>query len=72
MPEMSRREVAGLLASLPLTVSLRRSPVQVERALQFQNGVADLENRGNTGIPAWTGCPPEALAKPGVAYEGER
>jgi gluconate 2-dehydrogenase gamma chain len=35
-------------------------------------GVADLEYQGNTVVPEWTGCPPDALAKLGVAYEGER
>ena len=35
-------------------------------------GVADLEYQGNTVVPAWSGCPPEALAKLGVTYEGGR
>ncbi len=35
-------------------------------------GVADLEYRGNTVVPEWSGCPPEALAKLGVTYDGER
>jgi hypothetical protein len=35
-------------------------------------GVTDLEYRGNTVVVEWTGCPPEALAKLGVAYEGGR
>jgi hypothetical protein len=39
MPEMSRREVVGLLASLPLAVSLRWPPGQIERALQFLSGI---------------------------------
>ncbi len=33
-------------------------------------GVQDLQYLGNTGLPAWTGCPPAALAKLGVSYEG--
>jgi hypothetical protein len=33
-------------------------------------GVADLEYQGNTVVPEWSGCPPEALAKLGVTYEG--
>ncbi|HEY7481399.1 MAG TPA: gluconate 2-dehydrogenase subunit 3 family protein [Gemmatimonadales bacterium] len=45
MPEMSRREVVGLLASLPLTVSLRWSPVQIERALRV------LDGAGTGGAP---------------------
>jgi gluconate 2-dehydrogenase gamma chain len=35
-------------------------------------GVADLEYQGNMVVPAWSGCPPEALAKLGVTYEGGR
>jgi Gluconate 2-dehydrogenase subunit 3 len=35
-------------------------------------GVADLEYQGNTVVPEWSGCPPEALAKLGVTYEGGR
>jgi gluconate 2-dehydrogenase subunit 3-like protein len=31
-------------------------------------GVADLQYLGNTVVPEWTGCPPEALAKLGVRY----
>lgn len=31
-------------------------------------GIADLEYRGNTWVPQWTGCPPEALKKLGVSY----
>ena len=31
-------------------------------------GVADLQYMGNTFVPAWTGCPPQALAKLGVKY----
>ena len=31
-------------------------------------GYADLEYRGNTFVPEWTGCPPEALRKLGVSY----
>ena len=34
-------------------------------------GVQDLRYIGNTFVPEWKGCPPEALAKLGVAYEGE-
>jgi len=34
-------------------------------------GVADLQYLGNTGMPAWNGCPPAALAKLGVSYEGD-
>jgi gluconate 2-dehydrogenase gamma chain len=33
-------------------------------------GVADLEYQGNTVVVEWTGCPAEALAKLGVAYQG--
>jgi gluconate 2-dehydrogenase gamma chain len=29
-------------------------------------GVADLQYQGNTYVPQWTGCPPEALHKLGV------
>jgi hypothetical protein len=32
-------------------------------------GVADLQYMGNTAVPQWTGCPPEALRKLGVRYE---
>ena len=35
-------------------------------------GIKDLEYRGNTVVPEWSGCPPEALAKLGVTYDGER
>lgn len=35
-------------------------------------GIRDLEYRGNTVVPEWSGCPPEALAKLGVTYDGER
>ena len=35
-------------------------------------GVADLEYRGNTVVPEWSGCSPEALAKLGVTYDGAR
>jgi len=31
-------------------------------------GVEDLQYQGNTFVMAWTGCPPEALAKLGVKY----
>jgi hypothetical protein len=31
-------------------------------------GVADLQYQGNTFVTAWTGCPPEVLAKLGVKY----
>jgi gluconate 2-dehydrogenase gamma chain len=31
-------------------------------------GVQDLHYIGNTFVSAWTGCPPEALAKLGVSY----
>ena len=37
-----------------------------------QTGIADLEYRGNAVVPEWSGCPPEALAKLGVTYDGER
>jgi hypothetical protein len=33
-------------------------------------GVADLRYLGNTALTEWRGCPPEALAKLGVRYEG--
>lgn len=31
-------------------------------------GVKDLQYLGNTFVPEWKGCPPEALAKLGVSY----
>lgn len=31
-------------------------------------GVEDLQYQGNTVVPEWTGCPPEALKKLGVRY----
>jgi gluconate 2-dehydrogenase gamma chain len=31
-------------------------------------GVQDLRYIGNTAVPEWKGCPPEALAKLGVSY----
>ena len=31
-------------------------------------GVEDLQYKGNTFVPEWHGCPPEALAKLGVKY----
>jgi len=31
-------------------------------------GVEDLRYQGNTFVPEWKGCPPEALAKLGVRY----
>lgn len=33
-------------------------------------GVEDLQYLGNTVVGEWKGCPPEALAKLGVKYEG--
>lgn len=33
-------------------------------------GVQDLRYIGNTFVPEWKGCPPEALAKLGVDYSG--
>lgn len=33
-------------------------------------GVADVEYIGNTTVLEWLGCPPEALDKLGVKYEG--
>ncbi len=33
-------------------------------------GVQDLRYIGNTFVPEWKGCPPEALAKLGVTYPG--
>lgn len=33
-------------------------------------GVEDLQYLGNTVVAEWKGCPPEALAKLGVRYEG--
>ncbi len=33
-------------------------------------GVEDLRYIGNTVVPDWKGCPPEALEKLGVSYEG--
>jgi gluconate 2-dehydrogenase gamma chain len=32
-------------------------------------GVEDLQYLGNTVVPEWTGCPPEALSKLGVSYD---
>jgi hypothetical protein len=32
-------------------------------------GVEDLRYIGNTVVPEWNGCPPEALAKLGVSYD---
>ena len=32
-------------------------------------GHKDLQYMGNTFLPAWNGCPPEALKKLGVSYE---
>lgn len=31
-------------------------------------GIEDLDYRGNQAVPAWNGCPPEALRKLGVSY----
>ena len=31
-------------------------------------GVEDLQYLGNTVVPEWHGCPPEALARLGVKY----
>jgi hypothetical protein len=33
-------------------------------------GIEDLRYIGNTANPNWNGCPPEALARLGVSYEG--
>lgn len=33
-------------------------------------GVEDLQYTGNTFVPHWNGCPPEALKKLGVSYDG--
>jgi hypothetical protein len=33
-------------------------------------GVTDLDYQGNTFVAEWKGCPPAALQKLGVAYEG--
>ena len=33
-------------------------------------GVTDLDYQGNTFVAEWKGCPPEALRKLGVSYEG--
>jgi gluconate 2-dehydrogenase gamma chain len=33
-------------------------------------GVDDLQYMGNRGMARWDGCPPEALAKLGVSYDG--
>ena len=33
-------------------------------------GVQDLEYMGNTALAEWNGCPPAALAKLGVSYDG--
>lgn len=35
-------------------------------------GVDDLQYMGNTFVPEWRGCPPEALEKLGVSYDDER
>ena len=32
-------------------------------------GIKDLEYMGNTFVPQWNGCPPDALNKLGVAYD---
>jgi Gluconate 2-dehydrogenase subunit 3 len=32
-------------------------------------GIDDLQYMGNTVVPNWNGCPPEALAKLGVRYD---
>jgi Gluconate 2-dehydrogenase subunit 3 len=32
-------------------------------------GIDDLQYTGNTVVPQWTGCPPEALSKLGVSYD---
>ena len=32
-------------------------------------GITDLNYQGNTFVPEWKGCPPEALQKLGVHYE---
>jgi gluconate 2-dehydrogenase gamma chain len=32
-------------------------------------GVEDLEYKGNTFVPEWTGCPPAALQRLGVRYD---
>lgn len=34
-------------------------------------GMEDLQYLGNTFVDEWTGCPPEALKKLGVEYDGE-
>jgi len=34
-------------------------------------GVADLQYMGNTMVPEWKGCPPDALKKLGVAASGD-
>ena len=33
-----------------------------------QMGWQDVQYKGNVALPAWNGCPPEALAKLGVSY----
>lgn len=33
-------------------------------------GIDDLQYMGNVPVPEWKGCPPEALVKLGVRYEG--
>ena len=33
-----------------------------------QMGWQDVQYKGNLALPAWNGCPPEALAKLGVSY----
>jgi len=33
-----------------------------------RTGIDDLQYTGNTVVPQWTGCPPEALARLGVSY----
>lgn len=32
-------------------------------------GIEDLQYKGNTFVPHWDGCPPEALKKLGVSYD---
>ena len=47
---------SGLLASMPGFFS-------------SQPGMEDLRYMGNRHVAEWTGCPPEALERLGVAYE---
>lgn len=61
----------------------KKAPAELSQGVSFFNdfrdltasgffssrmGVKDLQYQGNVPLPAWNGCPPEALAKLGVKY----